>query len=101
VYFSLLGAGGKVRGSVDGGGFWLLENRNQWTHFSSGLWETVSFTDIETGRRGSGALITEKKRNVWIVDSKATEHMTDKREWISNFLPIPIGNWPMAIIGDW
>jgi hypothetical protein len=77
-----------------------LGNGNQWTHFFSGLWETVSFTDIETGRRGSGALITEEKRNVWIVDSKATEHMPDKREWISNFVPIPIGNWPMAIIGD-
>jgi hypothetical protein len=26
--------------------------------------------------------------------------MLDKREWMTNFVSIPIGNWPVAIVDD-
>ena len=30
----------------------------------------------------------------WFADSGATQHMTDQKEWLTNFVNVPDGSWP-------
>jgi hypothetical protein len=55
---------------------------------------------IQTGEKGLGAFITEDNCDAWIVDFGAIKHMLNMREWMTNFVSIPIGNWLMATEND-
>jgi hypothetical protein len=35
----------------------------------------------------------------WFTDSGATQHMTDQREWLINFVDVPDGSWAVKGIG--
>lgn len=36
----------------------------------------------------------------WFADSGATQHMTDQREWLTNFINVPDGSWAVKGIGS-
>ena len=36
----------------------------------------------------------------WFADSGATQHMTDQREWLTNFIDVPDGSWTVKGIGS-
>lgn len=51
--------------------------------------------------RRSHALSVNLDKHAWFVDSGATKHMTEHREWFSTFKSIPSEIWSVAIIDDW
>ena len=36
----------------------------------------------------------------WFADSGATQHMSDQKEWLQNFVPVPEGSWSVNGIGS-
>jgi hypothetical protein len=37
------------------------------------------------------------KCDAWFVNFGAIKHMSDRKEWVTNFVPILVGNWPLVI----
>ena len=65
----------------------------------------TSFSDRDTyafmtASRRSHALSVDLDKQAWFVDSGATEHMTEQREWFSTFKSIPPGTWSIAVAND-
>lgn len=50
--------------------------------------------------RRSQALSVGIDKNAWFVNSGATEHMPERKEWFSTFKPIPSGQWSVAVVDD-
>ena len=44
----------------------------------------------------TSSLLSDK----WYVDSAATEHMTNRREWFTTFNSIDEGFWPVIVSGN-
>jgi hypothetical protein len=40
------------------------------------------------------------KCDAWFANFGAIKHMSNKKEWVTNFVPILIGNWPLVITID-
>jgi hypothetical protein len=44
--------------------------------------------------------IAESQSDIWYVDSGASEHMTDRREWFDTFQPIKPGHYAVQIANN-
>jgi transposase InsO family protein len=62
---------------------------------------TVSSDDHDDDSSAFMAYVGHGSENsledAWYLDGGATDHMTDKLEWFSNFTEIPKGRWPVMI----
>lgn len=53
-----------------------------------------------TVSRHSQALSVNLDSRTWWADTGATEHMTEHRDWFTNFTPVDHGTWSVAVADD-
>jgi hypothetical protein len=46
------------------------------------------------------SMTSANAQDYWYADSGATEHMSDRLDWMYNFKPIPTGQWPVTTADD-
>ena len=62
--------------------------------------ESSEYVSSEAFCAQSSKLDSSDEDYSWIADSGATEHMSDKRQWFSNFQPVQNKCWSVSIADD-
>jgi hypothetical protein len=48
----------------------------------------------------SHALIAKGETDTWYTDTRASEHMTDRKEWFTNIIDMPEGRHSVMVTDD-
>ena len=62
--------------------------------------DTNEYAFMVQSTASSSAFSANLYSEIWFADSSASDHMTDHREWFSDFIPIPDGTHAIQIADD-